>query len=61
MKYAILIQLGFCTLTLGISYAQTLQPVPLQRAFPNLSFNRPVFLDHAGDGSTASLSLNSAA
>ena len=51
MKYAILIQLGFCTLTLGISYAQTLQPIPLQRAFPNLSFDRPVFLDHAGDGS----------
>jgi len=51
MKHALLIHLAFCSLTLSSTYAQSLQPVALHRAFPNLSFNRPVFLDHASDGS----------
>ena len=33
------------------AHAQTLEPIPLHRAFPALSFTRPVFLDHAGDSS----------
>ena len=33
------------------AHAQTLEPIPLHRAFPELSFTRPVFLDHAGDSS----------
>ena len=51
MQRAIFTQLACCTLIWISANAQTLEPVALHRAFPALSFNRPVFLDHASDGS----------
>ena len=40
---------SLCTLALTCSPAQA--QFQLEEAFPNLSFNRPVDLQHAGDGS----------
>ena len=51
MQRIVHILFALSLLFLGNARAQELSPVALRHAFPQLSFERPVFLSHSGDGS----------